>query len=401
MRHAFERLGLALASLALFALLLELGVRGVFAFRSDPWMLLYGTPFDRVERASARWHTVEGEARWDRTVRVDERPIKVYLESPHGRYSKYQPRSARGMKLADGETYRIEHNNFGFRGPDFSREKPEGVVRVIALGASSTFGYLDRDDETYPYLLERLLEARRAARSCGGARRFEVLNLGIPHLDSSNVYALFMAEGLDLSPDVVTFYGGGNDTRRIERAPAERRLLELASVSVTARYLAHLLQSSFETFSAGDLALHLEGKRERFLANVSRMADECERRGILFVPVVQQARSYVVETERLDAVGYDEEVELVKARLAQGHRLDLTQLQFLMHAELTRGLREWAAARGAPLVDFVHELEAARRRDALLSWVHLAPAGNRVLAAALARPIFEGVCGGDRSAARP
>ena len=41
--------------------------------------------------------------------------------------------------------------------------------------------------------------------------RVEVINLGIPHLRSNHVLALFLAEALPLGPDVITYYQGSND----------------------------------------------------------------------------------------------------------------------------------------------------------------------------------------------
>jgi lysophospholipase L1-like esterase len=269
------------------------------------------------------------------------------------------------------------------------------VVRVIALGASSTFGYLDRDDETYPHQLEQRLSERLASEGCSDVRRFEVLNLGIPHLDSSGIYALFMSEGLAFEPDVVTFYEGANDTRRIERSLGERALLELSRVSVAMLALAELIETRLESFDALDLERHLRGVVERFLGNLARIADECERRGIRFVVVSQQARSFAVPDERLAQVGYDEEAEIVRAELDAGQRLDLARLQFLMHAQITSALRAWVAARGVPFVDFIAALEQEGQRASLMSWVHLAPAGNRVLADRLAREIFASVCPSD------
>ncbi len=65
-------------------------------------------------------------------------------------------------------------NEQGFRGRNFGPKSP-GVVRVVTLGASSTFGFYNRDHETYPHQLEQVLNER-----CD-SQHFEVLNLGIPH----------------------------------------------------------------------------------------------------------------------------------------------------------------------------------------------------------------------------
>lgn len=90
---------------------------------------------------------------------------------------------------------------------------------MVTLGASSTFGYYTRDDETYPHYLERYLSQRLAAGS-----RAEVINLGIPHLRSEEILALFRAEGLPLDPDVVTVYLGANDSARTLPLSGLRRL---------------------------------------------------------------------------------------------------------------------------------------------------------------------------------
>src|SRR6185295_7016799 len=105
----------------------------------------------------------------------------------------------------------VRINNHGFRGGDFTIDKPPGTFRILTLGASSTFGYHDRDDETYPVLLERQLN-----RTADDGRRYEVINFGVPHATTDNTLALFLAEGVALSPDLVTFYEGANDAAVIE-----------------------------------------------------------------------------------------------------------------------------------------------------------------------------------------
>ena len=105
-------------------------------------------------------------------------------------------------------------------------------MRVLALGASSTFGYYSRDDQTYPFLLERELEAR-----CRDRQRYEVINLGIPHLDSPSIAALFQSEGAVLDPDVVTFYEGVNDTNAVVRKLERDRLALHRPVQVLLRHM--------------------------------------------------------------------------------------------------------------------------------------------------------------------
>jgi len=163
-------LSIAVASL-MAGLLLELTVRAAFAIRVGPSLLLYGFVNQRMEDVQRHENVAAG-------------------------YSKYFPRQVRYDTDAEThERFAVRINRHGFRGKDFNIEKPADVVRVVTLGASSTFGYHDRDDETYPYYLEQRLSARYAGAS------FKVINLGIPHLTSEHILALFHAEALPLTPD--------------------------------------------------------------------------------------------------------------------------------------------------------------------------------------------------------
>jgi hypothetical protein len=58
---------------------------------------------------------------------------------------------------------------------------------------------------------------------------------------------------------------------------------------------------------------------------------------------------------------------------------------FLVHTHLMEALRTWAAANDVELVDALALLD--ERRDLLVSWVHLHPDANRVIANALAERI--------------
>src|SRR5574342_364464 len=155
----------------------EAGARVFFYVKEgfNPYYLLYGFIAD------TQWHSREERG-----------------------YSKFQPNSIYRQKLRD-ETLEMHINSDGFRGVDFTKPKPAGTIRVACLGASSTFGYNDPDDATYPYRLEQML------REGLPGQHVEVLNLGIPHLRLSNILALARVELPRLEPHVVVFYEGYNN----------------------------------------------------------------------------------------------------------------------------------------------------------------------------------------------
>ena len=168
--------------MAVGLLTLEIGLRLYYGIKVGPSALVYGfvEPFD------------------NRTV------------SKHGDfregYSTYFPNQKRvDHNPRTGETFNVTINSKGFRGSNYSVDKLPGEIRIITLGASSTFGYGSKDHETYPAILEKSLN------SLDTSRKYEVINLGIPHSKVKHIYHLFRNEGLPLAPDIVTYYEGVND----------------------------------------------------------------------------------------------------------------------------------------------------------------------------------------------
>jgi hypothetical protein len=96
-----------------------------------------------------------------------------------------------------GRTW-VETNAHGLRGPEVTREKPAGVVRVGVFGDSATFGQGVTEAETYPRVLERLLNETAGP----GARRYEVLNFGVPAYNITNIVSSFSEKGTRFGLDV-------------------------------------------------------------------------------------------------------------------------------------------------------------------------------------------------------
>jgi hypothetical protein len=53
-------------------------------------------------------------------------------------------------------------NSFGMRGPDVAAKKPPRVIRLVAVGASETFGLYESPGHEYPRQLEDTLNAQLA-----------------------------------------------------------------------------------------------------------------------------------------------------------------------------------------------------------------------------------------------
>jgi len=115
-------------------------------------------------------------------------------------------------------------NTLGFRGPEISTRKPTGLLRIVCLGDSRTFGVWAnwgfQYDNDYPAALERYL------RGEPGRKRVEVINAGVLGYTSANGLAQLETQVLQLYPDIVTVAFGFNDHNLawdIALAPREPR----------------------------------------------------------------------------------------------------------------------------------------------------------------------------------
>jgi hypothetical protein len=385
----------ATATAVVAVLGVELAMRVVISIASGESKFGYGFgSADPQQKPGMLFPQRDDPARWHAVMRADDRE-KTFLEHETGVYSRYAPGQRKRNRDEYGHLNEIRINNLGFRGEDVAAEKPEGTFRVITLGASSTFGYRNRDAETYPHFLQVRLNALRGQRDCAGVARFDVVNFGIPHLNAASLHALLVAEGLALDPDLVTLYAGANETRLIEAGWVQRTVSALGDRLLTARFVRSLLRDALASFDADELSEHLSGIGEGFVTQLDAIAAACEQSGVPLLVASQQAKSFSVEPERMSEVSYAQEVSLVRAQLTAVGHIDLKQLVFLMQASLMADLRAWASQRDPAQVGFVDVIaavEAAGARDGLLSWVHLSARANRSVANALADPIFERAC---------
>ncbi|MBU0741529.1 hypothetical protein KKG45_04420 [bacterium] len=365
-------------------LALELGLRAVFAYHEGSSILFYGTSFYRNQ--------MNGDP---------------HLETMNHReaYWKYYPHQQRYTRDKEtGKRISITINNHGFRGEDFSVQKPPHTIRIITLGASSTFGFSDRDEETYPCYMEQMLNSQ-----CDGADRYEVINLGIPHLKSDQILALFLGEGLALQPDVVTFYEGVNDSwdspvrwrvlknsvpgirNRARRFPIPHRFyLVLRDHFMVILLADQLFRNRDMRFTDDDFEAHAKGKSDYFVQNLAGIRKACLQNDILFIVASQQAKSFIVDRDDIRGMTYEQEGGIVGRKLAREHHITDHELYFLTHTKIMQAEAEWARANAVHYVDIIRTLD--QRRDVLLSWVHLSAEGNRLVAEALTSEIMELMC---------
>lgn len=145
---------------------------------------------------------------------------KIYFE-PHPYLSYVYKKNARTERedVADYPLHggvfthpRVATNNRRHRnGPDGTRDvevpKPEHLIRVCCLGASTTDNYIGHEglSYSYPLELERILNERFPDRA------IEVNNCGTMGYTSAEILVKFLLDTVDTAPDFVVLYHARND----------------------------------------------------------------------------------------------------------------------------------------------------------------------------------------------
>lgn len=101
----------------------------------------------------------------------------------------------------EGHHYVVSYNSHGYRVPEHTYDKPDGVRRVVVLGDSFTDGAEVDDTETFTWLLDERLDADR----------IEVINLGVYSYTTVQELLTLEREALRYDPDLVVLLTMTND----------------------------------------------------------------------------------------------------------------------------------------------------------------------------------------------
>ena len=98
-----------------------------------------------------------------------------------------------------------DKNSEGFRGAEFSKDKPDDTFRIITVGGSTTFGAGVTEENAWPRILEKKLQ------NISEGKNIEVINAGIPAIASFAESKLVKEKLIHLEPDLIIVYDGAND----------------------------------------------------------------------------------------------------------------------------------------------------------------------------------------------
>ena len=141
---------------------------------------------------------VEWVVRYKEAHRTSVPGSMPYLYYRHARY---------GQALVRGMNYFgwVHVDREGFRGPEVSLVPPPGVIRIMAVGASTTMDAdVSRDDAAWPARLEYWLNRD------GTGRKFEVINAGVGGYHLNDNVIRFEMELYRYHPNLIILFGASH-----------------------------------------------------------------------------------------------------------------------------------------------------------------------------------------------
>ena len=300
-------------------------------------------------------------------------------------HTLYDPESKREI------TFTI--NNLGGRGADCPLQKTPWVTRVIAMGASSTYGTNNPDWATWPVFLEQAL--RRAGK------KVEVFNASWPGIKIADIMNWYETQIVAYQPDLVIYYEGWNDTPLLgDSAEVDAQLRRFYCYTRWGRRL-HPLHYRVMLFTYLMEKLEFEQVRRlkaQPLPDVAQFQTQLER----FVGLIRQnhsipvlvlqpnnskpkeaVRNLPLEDRRAVGTFILEENRADPRTYLGGEKIRLYQAQILVEI-----VRRTGWARGIQVIDprgvFSRKMDS---QSMFYGQIHLTDEGNRRLASLIADEI--------------
>lgn len=112
----------------------------------------------------------------------------------------------------NGHFKKYKLNEFGFRGPPISKEKPNGVLRIMVIGASETFGLYESEGNEFPAWLAKILQPSSVevadAKAVGKPPppKIEVINAAVAGMALPTLTQYYEKWASQFHPDIVVIY---------------------------------------------------------------------------------------------------------------------------------------------------------------------------------------------------
>jgi len=240
-----------------------------------------------------------------------------------------------------------------FRGREHKILKDEDCIRIVCLGDSTTEGYRLKLAETYPYILETLLNKGR------NSNKFEVINAGVAGYSSLQSLRYFKKRIMQYDPDIITLQLGLNDMRPAVVC-ADKDKGEFINVA------DKLNTDLFNVLNKSALFRFLVYLNGRVLHRIGKIKDNNGR------PIRR------VEPDDF----YNNYVELIKIANQNKIAVVLLTLQNKHHNDNEYNSIVWAIAQAynIPIADICSIFWNSREKDLFIDDIHPTALGNQIIA---------------------
>jgi lysophospholipase L1-like esterase len=179
-------------------------------------------------------------------------------------------------------------NSLGFRGDEFSAKKPEGKVRIICTGDSSTFGCSVNLIQTYSARLGHMLSKKTREKNS------EVINAGVLGYSSYQGLKYFETVLRDLRPDILIASWGYNDARKAPAPDSEVDSMTVRSLGFSSKLnnlalyrLIDKIISGTKEATGSTTPLVPKVSVDKFGNNLDKLVSYCKEDGIhlIFLPI--------------------------------------------------------------------------------------------------------------------
>jgi len=193
-------------------------------------------------------------------------------------------------------------NSRGWRGPEVADRAADGVLRIVCVGDSCTFGYGLKEQDTWPAVLQQMLDT-----AFEGVQRFEVINTGVTGYSTWQNRLQIEGDVAALDPDMVLILPSGHNDitgarrfsdrvatefnhslrKRLENTALYRSLDQLAGASP---------EDNRQVLPPGVPGIPWRVPPAEVEQNLRAMVASCEQQGAELVFIAPAHRNDVLET---------------------------------------------------------------------------------------------------------
>jgi hypothetical protein len=190
--------------------------------------------------------------------------------------------------------HHVSINSLGYRGPEINRKKPPGVVRILCLGDSGTYGHYVNDNETFPFYLQQMFVREHLP--------VEIINAGVPDTTIVDQF-YYLKRSIEIEPDIVILTFSENDIDDLAKATPtylslqnHRKLKSTGILETIYRGVRDTALFNFGLLLKAKLAnVKLSGGRKKEVEPGPNGTDERESLWKQYADYLNQMKSYLEE----------------------------------------------------------------------------------------------------------